>query len=136
IDGDTIVAGDGNNVVIGDSGLIDWVAVERGGIGPGDDIDPADIDRIQSTSPDDGGSDVITTGSGDDVIVGGEDGELVDDVQISTYTAVARSVSVDPLRLGDSIDAGNGRNLVFGDNGAIYAASSDASRFGSLPITL
>ena len=37
---------------------------------------------------------MITTGSGDDVIVGGEDGELVDDVQISTHTAVARTVSV------------------------------------------
>ncbi|MFL6014724.1 MAG: beta strand repeat-containing protein, partial [Gaiellaceae bacterium] len=140
IDGDTIRAGDGNNVVLGDSGLIDWVAAARSYAlaSPGDDSDPLDIDRIGSTSPDDGGTDTITTGSGDDVIIGGEDGEVVDDVQISTHTAVTRTVSAesDPLRLGDNIRAGDGRNLVFGDNGEVYAAHSDASRFGGIPMTI
>ena len=69
IDADTIAAGDGNNIVFGDSGLIDWVAAERGGALAGDDLDPADIDRIWSLDPDDGGSDTITTGAGDDIVI-------------------------------------------------------------------
>ena len=136
INGDTINAGDGNNVVIGDSGQIVWTAREFGGTGAGDDLDAADIDRVLSTDPDDGGSDTITTGSGDDVIVGGEDGEVVSGAHVSSQAAVPTIVGDDPARLGDVINAGNGRNLVFGDNGAVYAASSNAARFGALPITL
>ena len=135
INGDTISAGDGNNLVIGDSGLVDWTAAERGGARAGDDSDPADVDRVLATNPDDGGSDVITTGSGDDVIVGGEDGEVVSGAHISSQTAVPTTVSDDSV-LGDSIVAGNGRNLVFGDNGEIYAAASNFSRFGAFPMTL
>ena len=137
IDGDTIDAGDGNNVVLGDSGLVDWVAARARRYRAGDDIDPADIDRIRSTEPGrrrqrhDHDRRAATTS-----IIGGEDGELVDDVQISTHAAVTRTSSVDALRHGDTINAGDGRNLVFGDNGAVYAAGSNAARFGGLPITL
>ena len=65
IDGDTINAGQGNNIVLGDSGYIAWTS---------DDVDPSDIDRIYSTDPDHGGSDNITTGDGQDIIIGGEGG--------------------------------------------------------------
>ena len=56
----------------------------------GDDGDATDIDRIFSTEPDHGGNDTITTGDGDDIIIGGEDGELVQGVQI-TGTARRKS---------------------------------------------
>ena len=85
IDADTIVAGDGDNIVIGDSGIIDWTAGERGGTLAGDDATPSDIDRIFSTEPDHGGNDTITTGDGDDIIIGGEDGEIVIDVKIDGH---------------------------------------------------
>ena len=77
IDADTIAAGNGNNIVLGDSGLIDWAAAERGGLLAGDDYDATDIDRIWTIDPSHGGNDSITTGTGDDIIIGGEDGELV-----------------------------------------------------------
>ena len=88
---DTITAGDGNNIVLGDNGLIDYVV---------DDADPSDIDRIQTTDPTIGGSDTITTGAGNDMIVAG--------------TA------------GDTVNAGAGNDLVFGDHGMI-AGDVDAA---------
>ena len=45
-------------------------------------------------------------------------------------------VGADPARLGDIINAGNGRNLVFGRQRRDHAASSNAARFGALPFTL
>src|SRR6185369_17061167 len=91
---------DANNIVIGDSGYIDWTAADvgrvyadastpAGGTLPGDDTNALDIDRIFSTEPDDGGNDTITTGDGDDIIIGGEDGELVTDVMIGVPSDVA-----------------------------------------------
>ena len=45
---------------------------------PGDDNNAADIDRLFSTEPDHGGNDsIITVGDGNDIIIGGEDGEIV-----------------------------------------------------------
>ena len=132
IDADTIAAGDGNNIVFGDSGVIDWTAAERLGTLAGDDLDPSDIDRIWSLDPDHGGSDVITTGAGDDIVIAGEDGELVDDVSIVGFNAVARNVLRDTVRGdGDSVDAGEGRNLVLGDNGRITASAQAAPRFAT-----
>jgi Ca2+-binding RTX toxin-like protein len=135
IDADTIHAGDGDNIVLGDSGYIDWTAKERGGLLAGDDFDASDIDRILSIDPSHGGNDTITTGSGDDIIIGGEDGELVDDVAIAGTVTEARSLVADAAD-GDTIVAGGGRNLVLGDAGEIYASAQNAPRFGALPITL
>src|SRR5439155_821071 len=120
IGGDTLFAGEGSNIVIGDSGYIDWTAGDVGrfyaattfarGTLSGDDSNALDIDRIFSTQPGDGGIDTITTGAGDDLIIGGQ--------------------------AGDTIVAGNGDNLVFGDNGQVTAAASDLNRFTSWTITL
>src|SRR5205823_6311634 len=76
IGGDTLFAGEGRNIVIGDSGYIDWTAGDAGrfyaattfarGTLSGDDSNALDIDRIFSTQPGDGGIDTITTGAGDD----------------------------------------------------------------------
>ena len=127
IGADTIIANDGEtsgndgrNLVLGDSGYLDWTADDTGrvyaattaaaGTLPGDDSDASDIDRIFSTEPDDGGHDEITTGGGDDIVLGGED--------------------------MDTIVAGAGQNLVFGDSGQITAAATGAANFSTQPITL
>ena len=65
-----------------------------GGSLPGDDTNAGDIDRIVSTEPDHGGNDTITTGDGDDIVLGGEDGEIVVDVTIdSVVTTGAKQLS-------------------------------------------
>ncbi|NMM32680.1 MAG: calcium-binding protein, partial [Phycicoccus sp.] len=99
--GDTITAGHGLNLVFGDHGFIDWVI---------QDADPSDIDRIWSTDPGVGGVDVITTGSGDDLIIGGG--------------------------YGDTIFASDGRNVVLGDNGRFTASiATPTPAWGTLPLT-
>ena len=109
--GDTINVGEGDNIVLGDDGAIDYVREERDGDVPGADADASDIDLILSLSTTDGGgADDIDSGSGDDIIIGG--------------------------RFGDIIDAGDGDNLVFGDSGEITAAQADTTRRGSQPLTL
>ena len=103
--------GEGDNIVLGDDGAIDYVREERDGDVPGADTDASDIDLILSLSTTDGGgADDIDSGSGDDIIIGG--------------------------RFGDIIDAGDGDNLVFGDSGEITAAQADTTRRGSQPLTL
>ncbi|MCH8993134.1 MAG: hypothetical protein IIA44_15450 [Acidobacteria bacterium] len=118
IDNDSITANrnedtgffdDGDNIVFGDNGFIDYILL---------DGDHSDIDRIWSTAPNHGGSDDITTGEGDDIVIGGEDGEIVD----GGFTG---SISKDTVNGDkDTITAGNGDNLIFGDNGKILPQAS------------
>ena len=68
--GDTITTNRGENgtpdrtgIVIADHGFVDWVLL---------DGDPTDLDRIWSTDPALGGADTVTTGKGDDVVIGGD----------------------------------------------------------------
>src|SRR5207244_2395171 len=104
-DADTINAGDGHNIVLGDTGYIDYVGLDN---------DPSDIDRI--ASPVDladagiGGGDQITTGAGDDIILGGA--------------------------AGDGINAGDGDNLVLGDSGQITAAAGSFRTLAGQPLTI
>ena len=111
-DADTIIANSGeiagtrddlNNIVLGDAGYIDYVV---------EDDAPADLDRIFSVDVAIGGTDKITTGQGDDIVLGGAD--------------------------GDTISVGDGDNLVFGDSGQITAALGNlvSAQIGSQPITL
>src|SRR5439155_1351686 len=65
----------------------------------------------------------------------GEDGELVSSVEIDGYTATPMHVVSDTSD-GDVVNAGDGRNLVFGDSAEIYASAQNTSRLGALPITL
>ncbi|MFU8842119.1 MAG: hypothetical protein ACNA8R_15660, partial [Nitriliruptoraceae bacterium] len=132
IDGDVIYAGQGHNIVIGDMGFIDWFI---------DDSDLGDIDRIETTEPGLGGNDQITTGDGDDIIFGGQDGfslyvELPEGADPTGAILTQVAALGENGEAGDVIFAGHGRNLVFGDNGAILAAVSDEARFGNQPITL
>ncbi len=126
--GDTIVANsgetaagpEGNNIVFGDYGLVDYLSEELahsstpaktlqqyiaagGGAGTvgaaADPVRPADIDRIWSLATALGGNDQITTGNRNDIVLGGAG--------------------------GDTIVAGNGNNLVLGDSGRLTADERD-----------
>ena len=110
-EGDTINVREGDNLVIGDDGAVDYARFERDGSVPGADTDPADIDLVISLSTTAfGGADDIDTGTGDDIIIGG--------------------------RYGDTIDSLGGNNIVIGDSGMITAANDDSSRFGNQPLTV
>ena len=105
------------NFVLGDNGYILWTATEFETLlglahWAGADANPADIDLVASTDFTYGGNDSITIGSGRAIVIGGKG--------------------------DDTITGGSTTNVMLGDAGAIYAASSDAAsdRFGSLPITL
>ena len=90
---------------------------------PGANTNPANIDLIMSLDTAVGADDTITTGTGTDIIIGGTGADTI------TASDLTKNAS------GAYVNA-DGRNLVFGDNGQIIAASSDTSRFGAQPITL
>ena len=110
---DNITTGTSTSFVFGDDGYITWVGSE---LNPenlswaGANADPTNIDLVASTDYADGGNDQIVIGSGQAIVVGGQG--------------------------NDTITGGTGTNVILGDSGRIYAASSDANRFGTLPITL
>ena len=69
--GDTINAGDGDNLVIGDSGQITAAASgapQLAGL-------PITLGLVETIAFDDGGVDGITTGSGRDIVLGGDEGD-------------------------------------------------------------
>ncbi|HNQ90946.1 MAG TPA: Ig-like domain-containing protein [Verrucomicrobiota bacterium] len=109
--GDVMGAGDGNNIVLGDNGLLDYTRADRFTDPPvGADHNPEDVDLILSVDEGIGGSDTITTGTGNDIVLGGA--------------------------FGDAINAGAGCNVALGDSGEIQAAGGDEPRFGDQPITI
>ena len=105
--GDTITTNIGESttrpdtvtIVIADHGFADWVVL---------DGDPADLDRVWSTDEERGGVDTVTTGRGDDIVIGG--------------TA------------GDTISASDGWNIVLGDNGRFTADALESRQWGQLPM--
>jgi Ca2+-binding RTX toxin-like protein len=141
--GDTIVAGDGDNVVLGDNGQ-----VSRAG---------GKLSQVLSTSTgadvaEAGGADQITTGSGNDTVVGGAAGDTIGtgdgndiafgdsaelDYQPVTGTllkafSIARSFGGNDTISGgagqdvlvggtgnDMVDGGAGNDLVLGDNASL-----------------
>ena len=108
--GDFIDVGEGDNIVLGDDGAIDYVVGDTGSTSRGADVEASDIDLIVSLSTAfAGGVDDIDTGSGDDIIIGG--------------------------RLGDDIDVVGGNNIVIGDSGQITAADANSPVRGSQPLT-
>ncbi|MBD2449019.1 DUF4347 domain-containing protein [Nostoc sp. FACHB-152] len=83
IGSDVITAADGNNILLGDNGTISIAA--------------NGLSLIDTTAPEVGGNDVISTGTNNDVVLAGSG--------------------------NDTVTAGDGQNLVIGDNGtATYAA--------------
>ena len=59
---DLVRLGGGADIALGDHGFVDWVLL---------DGDATDLDRIWSADPELGGDDDVTTGEGDDVVIGG-----------------------------------------------------------------
>ncbi|MBD2198648.1 MULTISPECIES: DUF4347 domain-containing protein [Calothrix] len=82
---DTVNAGDGNNIVIGDSGKVT--------------IPAGNVHRIETTDSNLGGGDTITTGSGEDIVLGGF--------------------------ASDNITTGTGNDIVLGDNGYVSYVETD-----------
>ena len=78
--------------MIGDSGKISSAEADDprwGGVGG----QPLTLGRVETIAPDVGGVDKITTGAGQDILLGGY--------------------------MGDPIEAGEGDNIVLGDNGFV-----------------
>ena len=120
--GDTIGIGGSDNVVIGDGGRYTVLS-----------------DRLiaESKSDTEGGSDTITTGDGKNAIIGGTDADTIttgagNDIIVGDGGKVIMDIGRNALMVtnkdrnitaggledgsagGDTIDAGNGRNVVFG----------------------
>jgi len=93
--GDTVNVLGGNNIVIGDSGRI--TAANAGT--PQIAGQAMTIGLIETIAFGDGGTDNITTGAGNDTVLGGNE--------------------------ADTIDAGDGNNIVLGDNGYIDYVVND-----------
>ncbi|MCB1899938.1 MAG: hypothetical protein KDH16_11645, partial [Rhodocyclaceae bacterium] len=94
--------GDGNNIVFGDHGLVDYLAEEILQAEPL--VNPArtdDIDRIWSIATAMGGKDTIDTGDRNDIVLGGQD--------------------------EDVIRTGQGSNIALGDSGKLTSAEFDVA---------
>ncbi|GGE38882.1 hypothetical protein [Actibacterium pelagium] len=134
--------GDGQNYVLGDSGQINLGAV---------------ISTL-TTDQDEGGSDTITTGAGDDFVSGGKDGDLITLGDgnnralgdFGTYDEVGQLISATDSDDGaDTVDAGvghdfvilggdddvatlgDGNNRVIGDSGEIIWLDGQNGRLAS-----
>ncbi len=93
-------AQDGNNIVFGDFGEVDYISEEVAQNSPLNPIRTNDIDRIWSLFTAQGGDDNIATGDKNDIIIGGAG--------------------------NDTISAGSGTNIVLGDNGTLTSAPIDS----------
>jgi Ca2+-binding RTX toxin-like protein len=115
---DLILAG-GNDamsdIVLGDNGLAEFTGAFV-------------LNVIESTSPADGGNDVITTGNGPDVVIGGTARDIVlaaanDAAAIAFLNLLgAGTVVVTPTLVADLIATGAGddaRDVVLGDSGRV-----------------
>ncbi|MEA2495320.1 MAG: hypothetical protein QOJ29_3231, partial [Thermoleophilaceae bacterium] len=71
---DTITAGDGTNVVLGDNGQVTAAGTDApnfGGL-------PLTFGRVETSSPAIGGDDTISTGAGKDIVLGGTGADVID----------------------------------------------------------
>jgi Ca2+-binding RTX toxin-like protein len=143
---DHIVASDGRNLVLGDSGRVtaDQTQTLRW------DTLALSPMRLETADPTTGGADTITTGSGLDVVLGGAGNDWIDlgagtDIGLGDHGFVLwhahLALAVDYVTIsdnaiggsdviygrdgedllvggaaGDDIDGGTGRDLIFGDN--------------------
>ncbi|HSY26759.1 MAG TPA: hypothetical protein VK832_04610, partial [Burkholderiaceae bacterium] len=72
-------AADGNNIVFGDFGEVDYVSEEVAQNSPTvNPIRTNDIDGIWSLFTDQGGNDTITAGDANDIIIGGTGDDAID----------------------------------------------------------
>ena len=93
---DEIFAGDGANIVMGDSGAL---TLEAGTPNFGDL--PYVLERVESLAPDHFGADTITTGVGADLVVGGSGGDTI----VVNFGETAARPDAQNIVLGDNIVA-------------------------------
>src|SRR5262249_8374686 len=101
--GDTINAGDGDNLVIGDSGRILAATSNHpqlAGL-------PITLGMVETIEANDGGNDSITTGTGADIVFGGAGN---DTIMADAGGSLAVGTAANPL---------DGANIVLGDFGRI-----------------
>jgi len=124
-DGDDIHTNAANDIVLGDNGLLDYVS---------DDGDPSDLDLVTTTYPNDGDSDDISCGDGNDIVMGGTASETIhggfgNDLLFGDHGMVEGDIEADLLPLHSlykafvfrAIDTQNGddggADLIYGDEG-------------------
>ena len=118
-EGDDVAAGDGNNIVLGDDGRVDYTRADREPAAVGADTDPGDLDLIESLSTTlFGGADTITTGIGRDIILGGIGGD--------TIHAFASGVDLEDEAALATAGAADGNNIIIGDSGYIDWTADDS----------
>lgn len=145
---DTITIGGGQNIVLGDGGKIVQVPLEAGKSLVWGDGAPARIESVETTSDEIGARDVISAGNGvnGNVMMGGQGGDSIvsgngNDIILGDGGRVKYQVSQtdvtkalrsrietksDPIGASDTIDAGDGDNIVFGgaaSDGQVWAGS-------------
>ncbi len=117
IGADELNGGTGGDIVFGDRGLVQWVnaagqVVAQSGNGGVDDFTDGvvrPLGLVSTVDPTIGGDDVITTGVGADIVLGGAGGD-----QITTNRGETSSLS-------------DASGIVFGDHGFIDWVSLDAN---------
>ncbi|MEI6240823.1 MAG: hypothetical protein WCR51_10565 [Planctomycetia bacterium] len=110
--GDTIQAGDGTNLVIGDGGQVTWTATKAPRPSPDRQIfwaPTAVLAEAKTATNAGGGADNITTGKDADIVLAGD--------------------------AGDTVNAGDGRNVVVGDNGKVTFHASPAGQIATVATT-
>ena len=163
---DTITAGTGSEIVIGDHGLIAWAA------GKASITTTAGIVGAATARPEDGGSDTITltggasivlagtgadkiSGTGANPIVLGDNGAITFDGLGSPRAGLVSVQTTDPLAGGidtmtlgagnamvlggagaDVIGVGNGASIVFGDHGKLSFANGTLATVMSTDVAL
>jgi Ca2+-binding RTX toxin-like protein len=128
---DTIGAGDGNNVVLGDDGILRW---------DGPDGDLSTLDTAKTSPSPDGDADGITAGDGNDVILGGAGADTIDAGEGANVVlgddgeadfvagALVAAFSTDTATGGDDqVTAGAGRDVVVGGGGADTLTAGDGA---------
>ena len=129
--GETAVVTDGSDVVLGDTGFVDFAIADH---------DPTTVDRVWTTDPGTGGTDQITTGNSSDVVIGGDAGDTIqagngdnivlgDDGRVTLLGGVRQSAISTDTSIGgnDSITTGSGNDVVLGGFGNDTADASSGN---------
>lgn len=121
---------DGNDIMLGDNGLLNWLykgdaafgSLEGALPGPAFDNSIATLDLITTTAPNDGGADLMFGNAGSDVMFGGTGSDLLvgDNTKGAPGAEAFGPASTNP-----------GSDLEFGDHGRLYPQNSFLANFPS-----
>jgi Ca2+-binding RTX toxin-like protein len=119
---DTTIANDGDDIMLGDNGLLDFT-YDDDPLTPENDTDRNTLDFIHSEQDGLGGIDTISGNKGQDLAIGGTAGDTIygDDVNESAYIS---AVSQD------------GADMLLGDNADVFLVAKGAAAGGDLKVVL